>query len=237
MAHRPDVADQFYQKLEQRLGYAFKNRFLLKEALTVSAAKNGPGYERLEYFGDGVLRYVVPKLIEERYPGLDPGELTRRYSLLTCNVNLASIGVRLRLFSGIQFGRKTPTFEMKLLADVVEALFGALDREAGVDAALESARRVFRLDLETSQFYRPDEILVKELFKEGRKLSYHHVPKFWDDLHCGYVVSVEVEGNLIVQNGEGFTLDAAQNRAAAMTLLKLYPTRYPTELKNLSCRL
>ena len=185
-----------------------------------------------------MLRYIVPKLIEERYPGLDPGELTRRYSLLTCNVNLAFLAVRLKLFPGIQFGNRGRSFEMKLLADVIEAIFGAIDREAGYDAARKTARRLYQLDLETCRFHRPDELLTRELFKEKRPLSYHHVPRFWEpQLLCGYIVSVSVDNRLVVQNGEGFSLDAAQNRAAAVALLKLYPSRYPTDIRNFSWKL
>ena len=237
MATKPSVAESFYRHLEDRLGYRFQNRFLLKEALTTQAANGDAHYQRLEYFGDGVLRYVVPKLIERRYPGLDPGELTRRYSLLTCNVNLAFVAVRLKVFPGIQFGSRTPAFDMKLLADVVEAIFGAIDREAGSEAAMESAYRVYKMDLETCRFHRPDEILVKALHKERRKLSYHHVPRLWEGLYCGYIASVAVDGELVVQNGEGVTLDAAQNRAAAVALLKLYPSQFLSSFTNFSWKL
>lgn len=233
--HRVVRAD--YNRLEKRIGYRFKDRALLRQALTTRFADERVNYERLEYFGDGVLRHLLPFIIDARYPKLAPGELSRRYSLLSRNTNLAFLATRLKLMPYIDFGRRHPVFEIKLLADVVEAIFGAIHQDGGIEAPMPVCRRLFRLDLELVRFDRPDEVLLTGLAEQRQRPTYIVHPKLWGRSHiAGYVVELKVGNQLVVPNGEGVTQDMATNRAAAIALLKLFPSRYPSDIRHFSWR-
>ena len=71
--------------LERRLGFRFERRELLERALTPQSSNKADTYQVLEYCGDGALRYVIPRLLRERYPQAQQGELSRMYSSITCN--------------------------------------------------------------------------------------------------------------------------------------------------------
>ena len=70
-------------KLEEKIGYRFKNRALLVTALTHSSYANErhstpcQSYERLEFLGDSILGAVVARSLFESYPEFDEGKLTR----------------------------------------------------------------------------------------------------------------------------------------------------------------
>jgi dsRNA-specific ribonuclease len=148
--------------LERRIGYKFVKRASLERALTPHAANKGETYQLLEYFGDGALRYVIPKLLKERYPHAQEGELSRMYSVITCNTNLAFMSYRLRLPYYFRFTHR-PSMNRKLLADVVEAVIGAVDDCGGLLAVTEVCRKIFKLDIELCRFHEPQDTLLRIL--------------------------------------------------------------------------
>ena len=69
------------QTIEKNIGYVFKDKELLREALTRSSYSFGHGgrnYDRLEYLGDALLDFTVAEELYRRFPEADEGELTRR---------------------------------------------------------------------------------------------------------------------------------------------------------------
>lgn len=133
-----------YDKLQERIGYCFRNPELLQEALTHRSFANEQrglvrsDNERLEFLGDAVLGLVIAETLYLRFPHLPEGEMTRlRAELVNSGVLAAlarqiDLGVALRLGRGEAKGggRDKET----LLADALEALLGAIYLEAGVDA-------------------------------------------------------------------------------------------------------
>ncbi len=138
--------------VETRLGYRFDERSWLDRALTHGSWANEAGrrghYERLEFLGDSVLGLITAQWLFDRYPEGSEGDLASRLSYLVSAPVLSSIGRHLELGPVVRFGvgeeRAGGRNRDGLLADVVEAVLGALY----LDGGLEVARTFFRPHLE-----------------------------------------------------------------------------------------
>lgn len=127
-----------YAALCKRLGYHFLQQELLHRALThrsFSAAHN----ERLEFLGDSVLNCAIAKYLYDTYPDLPEGDLSRLRSNLVNQQTLAILAQQLNLGEQLLLGegeRKSAGFRRpSILADGLEALFGAVFLDAGFPAA------------------------------------------------------------------------------------------------------
>jgi len=133
MSARPPLSD-----LETCLGHRFANRALLEQAVT-HRSHSARHNERLEFLGDGVLNFVVAALLFERYPKLPEGDLSRVRASLVKQATLADIATALPLSPYLRLGEgelKSGGFRRpSILADTLEALFGAVFLDAGFDAA------------------------------------------------------------------------------------------------------
>jgi endoribonuclease Dicer len=78
-SHSTDTEDSL-SELEDILNYKFRNKSVVKEALTHSSINNAESYERLEFVGDSVLDYIVTKHLYCTYPELYQGTLTLAFS-------------------------------------------------------------------------------------------------------------------------------------------------------------
>ena len=90
-----------FKELEARVGYRFKNRDLLKKALTHASVRQASSKrrdnERLEFLGDRVLGLAVAELLSEVYPGANEGELARLYNRLVRGGTCAEVARELDL--------------------------------------------------------------------------------------------------------------------------------------------
>lgn len=95
--HEVDYFLTNYKKLEESIGYAFKDRAYLLQALTHPSYPTNRVtgcYQQLEFLGDAVLDFLVTAYISERCPDMDPGQLTDLRSALVNNITLACLCVR-----------------------------------------------------------------------------------------------------------------------------------------------
>ena len=83
-------------KLQQALGYAFKDPSHLRLALTHPSTKL-PDNQRLEFLGDAVLEFCVSDMLYRKYPDLHEGELTARRAALVCGRTLSAVARSLEL--------------------------------------------------------------------------------------------------------------------------------------------
>ena len=131
-------------KVEGWAGHQFRDRTLLREALThPSATRRGKlalrSNQRLEFLGDRVIGLVMAHLLVARFPNEDEGALSRRHAALVRRETLAAIAGPLGLGDVLAFarseeagsGRTNPS----ILADALEALIGALYLDAGLEVA------------------------------------------------------------------------------------------------------
>jgi ribonuclease III len=127
-------------KLEQRIGYEFKDKSLLLSALThASGAEHRlASNERLEFLGDAILGAVVCELLFQQYPEYLEGELTRLKSIVVSRQTCAKISVALGMQEFLILGKGMtthPSVPSSLLADVFESLLAAIYLDGGDAAA------------------------------------------------------------------------------------------------------
>lgn len=126
--------------LEQRLGHQFTRLDLLEQALT-HASFGAPNNERLEFLGDGVLGCAIAEELCARFPALPEGKLTQLRAALVREESLAEVAGEIGLAGFLRVGAAGP--RPSILADALEAVFGAVLLDAGYEAARGSIVRAF----------------------------------------------------------------------------------------------
>jgi ribonuclease III len=128
------------------LGYAFADPDLLRQALT-HRSYGTPNYERLEFIGDAVLDCVVALALFQRFPTTAEGDLSRARAHLVNQETLAQVARRLDLGGALRLGegelRSGGADRASILADALEAVFGAVFLDGGFDAARRVIDAVF----------------------------------------------------------------------------------------------
>ena len=132
--------------LEERLQYRFQSPDLLQQAVT-HRSHGSVHNERLEFLGDSVLNCVVAQLLYSRFSRLDEGDLSRLRSNLVKQQSLSDIAERLVLSDFLRLGEgemKSGGFRRpSILADTLEAVFGAVFIDGGFDLAKAVIARQF----------------------------------------------------------------------------------------------
>ena len=118
-----------------KLNYEFKNKQLLELALTQSGVNATQNNERLEFIGDRVLGLSVAGLLYEMYPDESEGELARRHAMLVSTETLGNVARQLGLDRQIKHGHMTAGRIVHIMANAMEAIFGAIYLDSGFDAA------------------------------------------------------------------------------------------------------
>lgn len=141
-----DKATDCYAGLEQRLGYVFKDRGLLEQALTSPSFRTDRpdadafDNQRLEFLGDAVFGLLTAQLVFERYVDEDEGGLTVRRSHLASGRGLAELARRAGLGAHLRVGRADEASggrdKSRALTDAMEAVFGAAWCDGGLAAAV-----------------------------------------------------------------------------------------------------
>lgn len=137
--------------LRDKLGYECRDPALLEAALTHRSAGSSHN-ERLEFLGDAVLNCVVARLVFDEFAAADEGDLSRFRASLVSGESLAVIAAEIDLGNQLRLGSgelKSGGFRRKsILADALEALFGAVYLDGGFEAAAGVVERLFvpRLD-------------------------------------------------------------------------------------------
>src|ERR1051325_7090966 len=132
-------ASNAQRELCRRLGYDFADATLLERALTHRSLSH-EHYERLEFLGDIILGFAVSTELYRRFPDLDEGGLTRLRASLVKEEALARIARGLALGDALALGggeMKSGGFDRdSILADALEAIFGAIYLDRGIESAL-----------------------------------------------------------------------------------------------------
>ncbi len=137
--------------LERRIGHRFRDATLIEQALT-HRSFGSPHNERLEFLGDGVLDCVVAGELYARFPDLSEGELSRLRANLVREAALAAVARSLGLSEFLRLGEgefaSGGAARSSILADALEAVYGAVFLDGGYEAAREVVRRSFGESLE-----------------------------------------------------------------------------------------
>ncbi|MFZ6820137.1 ribonuclease III [Undibacterium sp. Ji22W] len=126
------------QLLQKRLGHQFNDVALLQQALT-HRSHSVTHNERLEFLGDSILNCVVASILFDTFQSIDEGDLSRVRANLVKQQSLFEIAQKLELSQFLRLGEgelKSGGFRRpSILADTLEALFGAIYLDAGFDIA------------------------------------------------------------------------------------------------------
>jgi ribonuclease III len=216
-------------KLEERIGYRFKDADLLERALTHVSALKGPrnpvgSYQRLEFLGDHVLGLVVSDMLFRTFERANEGELSRRLAELVRKDACADVarafdlGAAIRLGSSeVQTGGRR---RASILADVCEALIGAVFLDGGYAAAEEVIHRFWHDRMITPVRPLRDAKTVLQEWAQGRGLptpTYREVARTGPHHDPEFRIAVELP-NRPPAEGMGRSKRAAEQAAAAAML-------------------
>jgi ribonuclease-3 len=222
--------------LERETGYRCRDESLIKAALTHRSA-GGANNERLEFLGDSVLNCVVADLLYRRHARADEGELSRLRARLVRGEALANVAAALGVGERLRLGPgelRTGGFRRRsILADALEALFGAIYLDGGFDAARAAIVKVFgpRLDelAGTVDLKDPKTRLQEYLQGRGLALPRYSVERIEGESHMQrFSVTCEVEELGLQGRGHGASRRSAEQEAAQQVLEAIATTGVET---------
>ncbi len=193
-------------RLEDILQYRFADKDILQRAITHTSAVS-PGrrvrdsYQRLEFLGDRVLGLAVANLLFKRLPDAKEGELARALNSVVRKETCAAVAIDLGLGSFIQMdkselrngGREKPS----VLADVCEAVIGAIYVDGGHQKSFEFVKRTFGIHIMAADRPQLDAKTKLQEWAQGRGLA---APQYLEINRSGpahnpvFFIEVKIEG-------------------------------------------
>jgi ribonuclease III len=217
--------------LEGRIGYRFSDGTLLDCALThisaLKGARNRAGsYQRLEFLGDHVLGLVVSDMLYRSYPKADEGELSRRLADLVRKETCAEIARAIELGPAIRVGSSEANAgartRLAILADVCEAVIGAVYLDGGYKAAAELVERLWQQRMQATVQPLRDPKTVLQEWAQARGLptpAYREIARSGPDHDPEFRVAVQLPA-FAPAEGSGRSKRAAEQAAASAMLVR-----------------
>lgn len=230
--------------LETILAYTFQNRSLLERAVTHRSWAHeqvAPGAEgrarqlhneALEFLGDSVLGLIVADYLCRAYPEGTEGELSRMKHRLVSATTLARASLRLNLGDFLRFGRGEEKSGGRskdaILADVLEAVTGAIFIDGGLAAATQFVHHALGEELQKADPMSAAEADYKTMLQEKLQAERRPAPKYTVVETLGpphrRIFHVEVAWDSGSVRGEGRSIKAAEVAAAKLALVSLRAT-------------
>ena len=220
------------QKFENEIGYEFKNKELLKTALTHTSyayENNVESNEKLEFLGDSILEFLSSKYLFHNYKNLKEGEMTKVRATVVCEESLYKIALKHNFSDFLYLGKSENSNQANLskaiLADSVEAVIAAMY----LDSNLENAEKFIIENLEESIQIASQHVGIKDyktvlqekLQQHGNvEIKYYIVKEMGPDHNKLFESKVECNGK-ILGNGIGKTKKLSEMMAAKNALEKL----------------
>jgi ribonuclease-3 len=222
--------------LERKIGYSFKNKALIIEALThrstlgeLKAGEEGITYERLEFLGDSVLALVTTDFLVRNFPEENEGQLTQKKSLLVSKTVLSkkaeSIGLKEHVILSDNAFKGGVHGQDSIQAAVLEAIIGGVYIDGGLERARFMVERVILDDVD-SILDHTDHVNYKSHLQEWAQSRYKTYPKYRIRSTTGpehdkiFVVEVTA-GHGVSGKGRGKSKKDAEQMAAKEALRKL----------------
>jgi ribonuclease-3 len=219
------------EAFEERIGYRFKNAALLEQGLThisaLAGSRNRAGsYQRLEFLGDHVLGLAVSDMLFRAFPNADEGEMSRRLADLVRKEACADVARAIDLGAAIRLGASEANAggrgRSAILADVCEALIGAVFVDGGYAAASALIERLWSERMRTPARPLRDAKTLLQEWAQARGLptpAYREVERKGPDHDPEFRVSVELP-HLAPAEGLGRSKRAAEQAAASAMLTR-----------------
>jgi ribonuclease-3 len=214
-------------RLQHALGHSFANPDLRARALTHASAVNGreqQTYQRLEFLGDRVLGLIIADMLVERFPDASEGELSRIFHRLVSGETCAAVARELDLAKHVRMGKGpkkgTGHATASVLADVCEALIGAIYTDGGLPAARALVERYWEPRIAATEKAQRDPKTELQEWAHRKGLG---TPVYRETLRSGpdHAPSFEIEvsvGNVEPGRGSGGSKREAEQEAAEFVL-------------------
>ena len=219
-------------RLEQALGHQFSNAPLLQTALT-HRSHSSPHNERLEFLGDSILNGVIARQLFDRFPDVAEGDLSRLRANLVRQDSLHQLALSLSVGNFLRLGegelKSGGSQRPSILADTLEALFGAIWLDAGFDAASQVIIRLYGDMLKAIVPGQPIKDAKTRLqeYLQGKRLP---LPKYSltateGEAHAQHFrIACEIDSLRIRTEGNGGSRRAAEQMAAERALERVQNT-------------
>jgi len=228
--------EKFLTNCQSRLGYSFRNKALLRTALTHASGADTPilANERMEFLGDSVLAYVICDHLYAKLPNTLEGDMTKVKSAVvsraTCHKVCKQLGLDQFLILGRGLGRSNRIPD-SIFANTLEAFIAAVYLDGGMEEARKFILKIFQEEI--------DDMLQDSDAHNHKSVLQHHCQK-----HEGYIpeykildvqgpehrktfnVQVRV-GNRAFPSAWGVTKKEAEQRAAENALAVLHDLPVP----------
>ncbi len=214
------VLEQNIVEVQEKIGYSFKNKSLLLQALTLSCSNKKNNNQRLEFLGDSVLGFIIADYLYKNLPQAHEGILTRIKSYLVSRLVLYRIAVCVGLEKVVKL--KSGMNKRKALADTMEAIIGAVYQDS------KDIEQVYLVVISLWE-KAIEEIAISDLIGPKERLQLYTQSIGWDmpvynvlDIKGPkhkpvFIVGVYVAGKLVGE-GKGSNKKSAEKMAAVSAL-------------------
>ena len=217
------------KRLEAALGHRFARPELQRQALT-HRSFGSPNNERLEFLGDSILNCVVAATLFRHFPGLKEGELSRLRASLVRQESLAEIARNIGLGDLLYLGegelKSGGAARPSILADALEAIFGAIYIDAGFEACRSVIERLYgpaMARIDPSEATKDPKTALQEIL-QGRRLP---LPRYELLATHGEAHAQEFEVECIIPDmhirstGKGGSRRIAEQQAARRAMAEI----------------
>ena len=205
-------------------GYNFKNKELLKIALTHSSYANENHCtcnERFEFLGDSVLSIIISDYLFRHMPGVNEGELSKIRAALVCEQSLAEMSRMLDIGKNLLLGKGEEAMggrtRASILSDAFEAVLAAIYLDSGLEEAekwvINLMTPSLKLAIKGKLNHDYKTLLQEEVQKNAGKVSYNVIAEKGPDHHKDFEVEVLINGKRVASAFGVNKKDAEQNAA------------------------
>ena len=215
--------------IEKEIGYTFKQKELLKKALTHTSyayEKKVDSNEKLEFLGDSILEFLSSKYLFENYPNLKEGEMTKVRATVVCEKSLHKIAQKHNFSDFLYLGKSEQVTGGKnrpaILADSVEAVIAAIYIDGGLDKAEKFITENLKDEIEIATKHVGDKdyktVLQEKLQEHGDvKIEYEITKEIGPDHDKSFEAQVSLNGKVLAK-GKGKSKKEAHMEAAKKAL-------------------
>ncbi len=212
---------------EKRIGYVFKDKALLKRALTHSSYANETGTgldnERLEFLGDSVLGFITAEYLFKLYRDKAEGELTKKRANAVCEKTLFEYAEKINLGDMILLGRGEEhtggRHRPSVVSDAFEALIAAIYLDGGIEEAEKFVLPFIETSVEQKPIFKDYKSTLQEVLQQNptEHFEYIVVGESGPDHNKEFVVEIHMNSN-VIGRGKGSSKKKAEQQAAKSAL-------------------
>ena len=215
--------------LEKNIGYTFKNKALLKNALTHTSYEYEHGVEsneKLEFLGDSILEFLSSKYIYNNYPKLKEGEMTKVRATVVCEDSLYKIADKHNFSDFLYVGKSERMHQgnrkIAIMADSVEAVIAAIYFDSGLEEAekfiISNLKEEIEIATKNVGIKDHKTVLQEKLQVNGNvNIKYEIINETGPDHDKTFTAEVKLDGKVLAV-GKGKTKKQAEMDAAGKAL-------------------